>query len=360
LASTVFFDMTREGGTLYIFQNGGGTLRDARTIEWADDGGLRVGGLPDDIRDAYLSLPLSELDFRILELPLDDTDRIREVLPFELEGLVLGGTSGAVLDAMVLGKSGGQNLVLAVYVKKSTLRRYLDALGTLGVDPRTVTSIELAQTVEASGGDREALGHALLSTPDIPHAQRAPRALETMKQPQVNFRRDEFAFTQDVKKMQRTMGFIIGALAILILLLAGDIAIRTSSAQREAAVLEGRIAEAYTQMFPGEKLSSTTGLAYRLQARMKEVQEKSGNLTGVEPLEFLLSLKQATPGGVIFKEITLDREYVSLKGEAPSLSAVEDVKRKLEGFLSDVKITDSGQAASGQYAFSIAAKGGTK
>ena len=62
-----------------------------------------------------MSLPLSSLNFRVIDLPFSDKDRIREILPFELDGMILGGAEKVVFDDIIVGTSDNKYQVLAVY-----------------------------------------------------------------------------------------------------------------------------------------------------------------------------------------------------------------------------------------------------
>ena len=155
--------------------------------------------MPGGIEDAFLSLPVSMLNFRVLELPFSGRERIREVLPFELEGMMLGGTDKALIDGIVVGKTEGKYKVLAVYIEKSIIRDLLGKLNSCGVDPAFITSLELGKIVkEFSPGN-------LLSLPSMDEKERIALAQEEMRYPSVNLRREEFAYTRDIEKTRKSL-----------------------------------------------------------------------------------------------------------------------------------------------------------
>ncbi|MDO8426279.1 MAG: type II secretion system protein GspL [Deltaproteobacteria bacterium] len=78
-----------------------------------------------------LSLPASELSVRVIGLPFEDRKKIKDILPFELSGLLHLDIEELTVDGMPLG--GGK--VLAVAVEKKALREYLAIMDGLGADP---------------------------------------------------------------------------------------------------------------------------------------------------------------------------------------------------------------------------------
>jgi hypothetical protein len=351
---TAFFDLTGKEGSLRVFEDG--RLRESTPFEIGGDGRFYAGDLPEGAKETVLSLPLSMLDFRVLELPFDEPERIREVLPFELEGIILGGTERVVMDAVVLGKTEeGKTRTLAVYVEKATLERLITGLSELGADPRVVTSVELARVIHEAGTGED-LERLLLESPPAGEDWREEKAEGELSLSTVNLRQGELAYTRDEERTRRSLAFAAVGLIALILVLAGDVLVRAARVEREAQAVQKELLSAYTGIFPGEKPERVAGLSYKLKARMEEMRGKSEDLRGVSPLEFLMKLQAALPRGIVVDVLTLDTGFVIVKGKADTLTQVEEAKSSLDTFLHDVKIMDTGQAVGGKTAFTIEAK----
>jgi hypothetical protein len=272
LAVTAFFDITGRHGRLYVFEEG--VLRDNIPFELSEDRRFFTGDLPEDIGEALVSLPLEMLDFRMLELPFSEPARVREVLPFELDGLILGGTEGVVVDALVLKEPEGEkHRVLAVFVEREKIRALLGRLSELGLDPRAITSVELAHAVKISTETGE-LGRMLLEPSALAEPDRPAAAHAELSDLTINLRRGDFAYTRDIEKTRRSMMFTVLALILLLLILAGDLGLRTLKLGKQAAGLESQIVSLYSGMFPGEKPESARGLAYKAKALLKEARGK--------------------------------------------------------------------------------------
>jgi type II secretory pathway component PulL len=357
MASTAFVDVTGGEGTVYIFDKGTNALRESIGFSLGEDRAFRLSGLPGDMAESLLSLPLSMLNFRVLELPLMDMDKIKDILPFELEGIILGGSENIVFDARVLESGEAGHKVLAVYMEKGVLKGLLDGLKPFGIDPKAVTSLDLGSALEAYAGSSGELGSLLLEHRVAPGDQRIERALREMSQCTMNLRTGEFSYTREVEQTRRTLRFAAVALIALVLIFAGDIALRTMASKKEGARLEKAVLKKYSEVFPGEAPKAATGLTYKLKSQIKELEQKVAFTTGVSPLDFLLELQGRNVPGLVFTDITLSGEAVVLKGEASSLSDVEAVKGRLEGLLKDVTISETGQSARGKTVFTITAKG---
>jgi hypothetical protein len=357
MAAKAVFDLAGEsGGQVYIFERGDGRLRERLPFDLAEGRQFRIQGLPGDIEESCLSLPLGMLDFRVLELELEDIDKIRAVLPFELEGIILGDPAEVVYDAKVLGSANGKQKVLAVYANKAQLRSLLEGLRALDVDPRSVTSIDLASALQSYRSVGE-LSSMLLEHRVQEEEMRLQGALAEATHSTVNLRMGEFSYAGESEKVRRSLRFTAAAFALVMLLVAGDFGLKTYVLNKEARGVESGILSVYGEIFPGENPASAAGLTYKIKSRLREMQDQADFVSGVAPLDFLLELERRKVSGLVYTEITLAREGISLKGEASALGQVEEAKAKLEGILSDVTISDTGRSARDKILFTITAKG---
>lgn len=125
-----------------------------------------------DIDEAFCvtALPDSDLYYRSLVLPFADQRKIEKVLAYELEPLLPFPPGEAIVDFYISNASSATNgeggtTVCAAVVPKDRLRKLLDGLADVGVDPDIVTSRAMATAavwsqykrdaflVEADGGE---------------------------------------------------------------------------------------------------------------------------------------------------------------------------------------------------------------
>ncbi len=300
------------------------------------------------IENAYVSLPLSSLNFRVIELPFSDKDRIREVLPFELDGMILGGTDTVVFDSVIVGTSDDKQQVLAAYIDKKDLRHLLGKLKTYHIDPVFITSLELKNILnDFSMG-------SLLSPPELEDKDRIELASREIKAPVIDLRRHEFSYTREREKTKKKLRLTAALLALLALVLSADLLMKIVSARSEAALLKNEMRKQYQEVFPGEK--NIMNELYQFKSHMKELKSKEDIFIGVDPLRLLLSLSRLEKQGVAFNEITAEKGNITLKGETASLSEVQQIKGKLESIFNEVNISDSKSSAQGRMLFTITAK----
>ncbi|MEW6215208.1 MAG: hypothetical protein AB1478_08410 [Nitrospirota bacterium] len=351
----VFFDLKGEEVLIYEIEKSGNTYRSKSTISAPvkDGSSFSIERTFEDVEDSYLSLPLSLLNFRIMELPFSDTEKIREVLPFELDGLILGGSEGVVFDTCILGESNGKYKILAVYILKDTLRRILDGLKALRVDPKAVTSIELVPAISSSASPEEIV-RLLLNPRPIGDEDRINMALKEINRFTINLRRGEFSYTKDTEKTRRSLKFTVILLVLLVFVFLSDMALKIISTKREVSSIKDEIRKTYSSIFPHEK--KITSELYQMKVHLKELKEKEMSFIGISPLKFLLDLSRLSGPGIAFTDITMDRERIVLKGECPSLSDVQQIKKSLEEFLTDVNISDVRPFSHDRTIFTITAK----
>ncbi len=350
-----FFDLKGEELLIHLFEKSGRaySLQETISASIQEDASFGVDRTFEEIEESTLSLPLSLLSFRIIEFPFSDMQRIREVLGFELEGLVLGGVEEVVFDLLVLGESDGKHKVLVVFIRKETLRNQLDRFKALGVDPKAVTSIELASAKE-SFASMESMTELLLNPKPISDEDRMNGIQGEMKAPTVNLRRGEFSYTLDAEKTRRSLRWTAILAAIFILLFLSNIGFRIFSTQKEITSIKDEINRTYSTLFPGEKRMANP--LYQMKSHLKEWKEKERVLVGSSPLQFLLELSSASVSGAFFTELNLDRDRITLKGECPSLSQVQQMKGQLERFLTDVNIAETKPLSTDRTGFTITAK----
>ena len=309
---------------------------------------LSLDPLTDDIESAYLSLPISILNFRIIDLPFSDRERIRQILPFELDGVILGGSEEVIFDDVIIGASDNKYQVLAVYIEKHIMREILEKLKSYNIDPVFVMSIELKEILKDFTPERLVLP-VMLEDED-----RIALALEEIKTPTINLRRDEFSYKRDIEKTKKSLRVTAVLTVLLALVLSAHLLLKIVTARYEVAFLKNEMRKTYQEIFPGEK--NIRNELYQLKSRLKELKSKEEFYAGVNLLNLFLELSQIDKRGVVFNEITADRGNLTMKGEAPSLSDIQNVRGKLERFLNEVTISDSKSSSQGTLLFTITAK----
>ena len=150
MARALFIDITDKEITPDIFRRRQGRyeLKETRKYPPAEKYDSPAEAIAGGFDNVYLSLPACLLNFRVLDTPFSDRERIREVLPFELDGIILGGTDKALFDDIIVGRTESKHQALAVYIEKSAVRDMLAKLNSCGADPVFITSLELGKIVK--------------------------------------------------------------------------------------------------------------------------------------------------------------------------------------------------------------------
>jgi len=361
----IFLDITGpEGGRVYILDEDG-RLRRTSDFSFHSETGFTFGEpLTEDLESCHVSIPIDWLDFRLLELDISEAKAARQILPFELDGLLAGPPSAYAIDALVskppaqdaLEVNEGPGRVLAVYMKKERLRALLDALNASGLDPRAVTCIELA-SISGRLGDEDLAG-LIAGASSLEEPERVKLAGAELEGPCVNMRRGEFAFRGDVRKGLRALALTSSLFIAFMLVMALAFSLNALYSDNEADRLEQQVLGIYAEIFPGQKSSSARGLSYKVRSKLKELRERSGSMRSVRALDMLMSIQGALPEGgeVKLLDVTMEKDAVLLKGEGKDLEAIEKARSAMESFLPDVRITETGKAVSGLTGFTIAAR----
>lgn len=355
MSKTVVLDFKGRELSVYSFDNGGrnGQPGGSFTIPVEDDYSFAFEK-PVGAEESLFSLPLHLLDFRVLELPFSDIKKVRELIPFEIDNLVLGGSGSVAFDAFILGSGEGKSQVLVAYIGKENLRAILNKLKAAGIDPKAVVSLELAHAVSSSTSADEIAGK-LLSPEPLKEQDRISTAAAEIKNQTVNLRRGEFAYTADTERTKKSLMMTSALVVLMLLIFLADNVMVIVSTKRDNNSIRESIRKTYQGLFPSEKKISNE--LYQLKAHMKELRDKESSFVGVSALDTLLDLSRVSRPGVSFIEVTVDRDLVILKGEATSMSDVQKTKTDLEKVFTEITISDTKPSVQGKTLFTLTVKG---
>ncbi len=350
MGKSLFIDIGDETVCTYLFdqQRGAYDLIETKRFPVTDRFQFALDESGEDVENAYVSLPASMLNFRIIELPFADKDKIRQTLPFELDGVILSGSDRVIFDDIIVGTTDKRYQVLAVYMEKTVIQQIFEKLKSYHMDPVFITSLELAHML------KEFALSKLLSPVALDENDRIEQAVNEIKAPTVNLRRDEFSYTRDIRKTKKSLRLTVILLISIMLVISSDILMRIISAKRELTSLKNEIRRQYQDIFPSEK--NIVNELLQLKSHIKELNNKEEMFVGVEPLPILLDLSYIEKQGVTFNEIAVEKNNIVMKGEAPSLSDIQQLKTKLDNYLTAVTIADSKSSAQNRMLFTITAK----
>jgi hypothetical protein len=342
---------------LYTFEKSGGAYikKEALGISVSAEYEIGLESMPKDIEASYVSVPLSLLSFRTIELPFSDMKRVREVLPFELENLILGGSGSIVFDARVLKEREGTYKFLVVCMMKDTLRKLLDAFRRQRIDIKTVTSLDLVSFDAFSSEDHLADFLMHPSSWSSAAEDRMALAAHEVADPTIDLRRGEFAFTGDTEKTRKSLKYTVVLGVLLLLLFLSDLSLKSFAMKKESLFIDDEIRRSYTDVFPGER--RITSEIYQLKAHLRELKDKEPLFAGISPLQDLLAVTASGKNGFSFNEIDLENTGLVMKGECRTMSEVQTLRNSLGAFFTDVAISDTKPLVQGRTAFTITAKG---
>jgi type II secretory pathway component PulL len=346
----LFFDIVSEECRAYLFEGKPGRyeIRETKTYPLTDRYIFVPETVPDDIEYVSVSLPAGMLNYRVLDLPFSGKEKVRDILPYELDGLVLDGVEHVLFDNIPLSTTQDTNRVLAVYIEKEKIRELLNALKPMNIDPVFITSLELREIVKDFRIEK------LYAPVVLDERDRVRLAAEEMQAPTINLRRDEFAYTRDIETSRKSLRITMILALILGFLIASDLVLKIVAGKNEINMLRNEMRKTYQQVFPEEK--TIVKELHQFKAHMKELRDREEYFLGAKPLDILLQLSRIDRQQAVFDELQVDRNTLLMKGHAPSLSTIQELKENLEQSFSEVEIADSKASADGSMLFTITAR----
>lgn len=334
--------------TFYVFRNGSSGYELERLVSFSAETEPLHDQMP-AVEETCLSLPLDLVDFRILELPFSDREKLKKVIPFELDALIMDRSDSVVFDTYVLGRSEKGFSVLVAYVRADILGDLLVRLRSHGIDPKIITSLDLEALIKEKPPE---LTLRLLDSHAAYSGDRGRLARESLSSCSINLRSGRFAYTKDDEKFRKMLKVMFVLLLLLVMVIHADLTFRIITSNREASLIRRDMRSAYTALFPDDK--KITDELYQAKAHLKELKEKGDAVIGVNPLDSLRAVAERV-SRVSFNEINLDGGLVVMKGQALSMDDVSGLKQQLSEVFADVSVSDI-SSSGGRTLFTVVAK----
>lgn len=296
------------------------------------------------VEEFYLNIPLSSLGFRIVELPFTDKEKIRKVIPIELEGMVLSGQGELVFDVVIL----DGHRVLVVFLEAKRLKDVITEFNSLGIDPCVITSYGLRSALKRGGND---IAGYLMAPDELSRDERLDAMKEEVKAPAINLRTGPLAYTKDAEGIRKKLRVTASLALIVALMLDGFLLYRIMTYKKEASAIRSEIRSIYTALFPEDKRISDE--LYQMRSHIKSAKERADTFGGVQALHFLKEVSKRMVGGIVFSEISISSETVTMKGETASMESLGKAKETLSALMTDINISDLKNSVEGKTVFTL-------
>lgn len=278
-------------------------------------------------KDLRLYISIDAFSMRKAVLPDLDRDKMREVLPFEMEGLFLSPSSDLVFDFFPLrpAEKGMECLVFAL--KKGMADNYIAPFVKAGLNIVSVSPLWDERLSESSVHEGVFYKTALNLAP-------AGLTGDKKKKKAMDVYRTAFMY----------------AVAVL-LVFAFGLSIRYYLVLKNEARMKTEVSAVYGSLFPGQKMPSD--LYYGIQAKLVELKQNYRVFKGIEVLGILKSISESSWEGLRVKEITMDGNKTILKGEGSDYAAVEQFRNNLKKRFGNLQPLETKSLPDGKAVFVI-------
>jgi type II secretory pathway component PulL len=344
---TGFIDWTEEKLSLYVFERKGSQYIYKDTVSVPLEQELSQSSLSElikpNIDKIYLSIPVTLLSLRELNFPFSDTAKIKETLPYELEGIILGNTGDYVFDHCIIESSGDSSRVLAACIERTRLKEIIDLLESVGLDPAGITSLDL-RLLRNNIED-------LVENPSFDDNTRREAAGEELAHPTINLRQDTLSYTGDINRLRKSLRITGSLLLILLLVLCSYATLRYVFLKKENLFLTQRTTSIYRSVFPEE--TRIVDAERQFSGKLNSLKSKKNTLISIPVLDILLEIARMDDEKIILNEFKADKNSILIKGIAITFEDVDAFKNMLSATFSDVKVIDSKSSSDKKIGFSI-------
>ncbi len=345
--TTAFIDWTESSLNMYRIEKHDNRYSLMDTSSVSLDGDLSpevLKSLSVDEHDTIcLSVPLALLTLREQDYPFSDKNKIRETIPYELEGIVLGDVSDYVIDHVVIESTDLKSRVLVACLEKAKLKSIIDMFSSAGLEPKSITSLDLRFPDGRSGGFIEG------AIADID--QRSKGALDEVRNPTITLRQDELAYTGHVEKFIKNLRIAGLLVLVLLVILAANFILGLTTARNEHQRLTDELQGVYRKVFPEDK--TIIDAERQFKGNMKSLLIKKEALGGIPVLDILRDMALHNKRNVRLHEFSADGKNLIMKGSAVSFEDVESLKNDYLSVFESVKVTDSDATGDAQITFTI-------
>lgn len=308
------------------------------------------------IDDFFLDLPIEMLSFRILSLPFSDKKRLKEIVPFELQGRIIENIEDIVFDTFCLGKDGDLFKILVVYIGKEQFGQILSILSDYGIDPSIAGSSDLRDLLRET--EPSTMTERLISsiTKGVKLSESQPSLWkEEPQNPAINLRTGPFVF-KGGSRLSRHLRILTLLLIVIAIVINLDLTMRIAKDRKDISLMRKEMRRSYSGLFPSER--KITDELYQLKAHLKEAKERKDLVMGLSALDFLLNLSKVRSERVVINEIGLTTEGLTLKGEAFSMGEIEKLKQDLSvrQTVSELNISDLKPSTGGRLYFTVSGR----
>jgi len=274
-----------------------------------------------------LYIGIDAFSLRKTVLPDLDRDKMKEILPFEMEGLFLSPSSALVFDFYPIrpAEKGMECLVFAL--KKETAEKYIAPFVKAGLN---IVSLSPAwdDRISEYGSDEGVFYKTALNL--------VPEGLTGEKKKR--------------KVMDVYQTAFIYAIAVLMVFMTG-LSFRYYLILKKEARIKKEVSAVYAGLFPGQRMPPD--LYYGVQSKLVELKQNYKVFKGIEVLGILKSVSESSGEGVRVKEINMDGNKATLKGEGSDYSAVEQLRNNLKKGFGDVQLLETRNMPDGKSGFAI-------
>jgi type II secretory pathway component PulL len=334
---------------LYIFERSqdGYSLLEKKELKPGDAYLTDLTGRLDII---YLDVPSKHIHYRILKLPFSDREKINDIIPFQLEGMIAESIDSIVYDFMILDKVEDNFRIVVVFALRDYLKQMLDTLSIHGIRPEVITSVESFRALSEGSAEKLALaGSEALSEETAVQTMTLIFATQT-----INLAQGELSYRKDVERAKRHFRVTAVLVLVLAVLLAAHFLLDAGNMRMREKGLKQDMIKMYSRLIPGDK--KIIDPLYQLKSQMKQIEWKNQEINDTRPLAVLDKVAESWKSGRSAESIKITPDLITLTGEAESAGEVKAIADSLPFENSSKPVIETKQTSGGKTGYTIQIK----
>lgn len=247
-------------------------------------------------------LPAEDFCLRKVNLPKLDREKIKEILPFEMEDKFLDGTKNLVMDFIPLSEGEKEILALVFAIEKDSVERYIKPF------------------------DKE-ISSLMVIAPYYDESLKDFLEEEGFRKSELNFIPKEYlGLGEKYSKLLIIKKVLFYLLIISTIFLIGE-GTKFFILKKKESGIRAQIASSATLLSQGQKVAGDP-ISY-VQAKLLDLKGSYKSLKGIDVLDVMKGITNNMPPGIRIKELNGEGVRLVLKGDCKDSSTLEQFRNNI-------------------------------
>lgn len=310
-----------------------------------------LAGIIDELEFVYLNVNIKNIQFRLLEFPFSEKEKIKEIIPFQIKEMITSDIEDIVWDFIPVEKiedssaSPSPFKVLLAFIDKSFLREILTQIPDNNIRPSIITSVETFHAFVNRDID------SLFKAFELNEDDKLIQMSSMFSSNKLNFAKGEFLYRDDIAKALPYIKLGAFFAVFLYVFLCVHLMLDIINMSEKEKRINKDIKQIYSSLMPED--SRIINPLYQLKSHKKQLDWKVDEFNDINPLHVLKLISEEWGAGSSIDEIEALKDLITIKGEADNADQVKTMADVLQDKFSGEPVIETKQSSGTKIGYTI-------